>query len=460
MATIDEIIKEGRPAVDIIADLKDKSVCVPPWRDLEKEYNPKKHPVTNKAKYPDIINDDGTIDYVTRITYDLMRLAARRMSELCFGTPVKRIYKATTDKEKEAAKILEAIMECNRIDAFNIERGEMLFSGCEVMTLWYAVENKNNLYGIESPIKIRCRNFSPVQGMSLYPLFDEYGDYIAMSVGYKLKKNKKSIEYFDTYTDKQHVKWMDDGAGWTLEESEKITIQKNPTLYTFRPTPIWENTADLVYEMEWAVSRNGNYLRKNSKPAFIVFADEEIKFGSEKDEKSEFKTLLQFPKGSDARYVTWPQAVENLKFFVQELRQMFFTQLQLPDWSYENMKSSPMSGEARKQMFIDAHLKVRDESGRLLEFLGREMNVVKAFAKMIAPKLEKEIDSMKVEILITPFSVSDDKDTINNLVSATAGKPIMSQREAVANLGWTDDIDKTMKELAEEASMDVFELSK
>lgn len=460
MATIDEIIKDGRPAVDIISDLKEKSICVPAWRDLEKEYNPKKHPVMNRAKYQDVINEDGTIDYVTRVTYDLQRLAAKRITELCFGTPVKRVYKATTDKEKEAAKILEAIMECNRIDTVNIERGEMLFAGCEVMTLWYAVNSENDLYGVESPIKIRCRNFSPMQGASLYPLFDEGGDYIAMSVGYKVKEGRRTVEYFDTYTEKKHLKWVHDGIGWTELENEDITIQKNPTLYVYRPTPIWENTSDLVYEMEWAVSRNGNYLRKNSKPVFIVYADEDIQHGEEKNENTEFRTVLQYPKGSRAGYVTWEHAIENLKFFIQELRQMFFTQLQLPDWSYENMKANPMSGEARKQMFIDAHLKVRDESGRLLEFLSREMNVVKAFAKIIAPKLASEIDSLKVEVLVTPFSVTDDKDTITNLVTATAGKAIMSQREAVTNLGWTDDVDRTMKELADEAAVDAFELTK
>jgi hypothetical protein len=51
------------------------------------------------------------------------------------------------------------------------------------------------------------------------------------------------------------------------------------------------------------------------------------------------------------------------------------------------MKSMPMSGEARKQMFIDAQLKVKDESGRLIEFHDRELNVVRAFAKVVAPKL-------------------------------------------------------------------------
>lgn len=58
----------------------------------------------NKAKYPDIVNEDGSIDYVTRITYDLQRLAVKRMTELCFGIPVKRIYKPNNDGEQKVSQ--------------------------------------------------------------------------------------------------------------------------------------------------------------------------------------------------------------------------------------------------------------------------------------------------------------------------------------------------------------------
>lgn len=463
MPNIQEIISQDRPATEIISDLKEKSIFVPAWtgrRGLIHEYDPRRHPVMSRAKYPDIVNDDGTIDYVTRITYDLQRLAVKRMTELCFGIPVRRVFKGNTDGEREVAKMLEAIFERNRIDSVNIERSNMLFAGCEVMTLWYAIEQRHNLYGFDSPLKLRCRNFSPMNGDDLYPLFDEYGDLIALSVGYTVKKLGKNVSYFDTYTAEKHLKWKDEGHGWEIVENEDITLGKIPGIYAYRPTPIWEDTSKIVFEIEWALSRNGNYLRKNSKPVFCVFADEEVDYGEEKDEKQEFKTILQYPKGSSAGYVTWEQAIENLKFYVTELRQSFFTQLQLPDWSYESMKSNPMSGESRKQLFIDAQLKVKDESGRLLEFLDREVNVVKAFLKTMLPEnRHKDIDALQCEIVISPFTITDEKDTINNLMTANGNKPIMSQREAIQKFGQSDDVDKTLKEIAEEDKMDSFSLT-
>lgn len=336
----------------------------------------------------------------------------------------------------------------------------MLFAGCEVMTLWYAVEERNNLYGTASPIKLRCRNFSPMFGDDLYPLFDEYGDMIALSVGYTRKVAEKTVSYFDAYTADRHIKFSSEG-GWNVIEDEVITLGKIPGIYGFRPTPIWEDTSKIVYEMEWAMSRNGNYLRENSKPLFVVFADESITYGDEAaddPQQVKGKAVMQYPAGSNAAYITWQQAVENLKFFISELRQSFFTQLQLPDWSYESMKATPMSGESRKQLFIDCQLKVKDESGRLIEYFDRETNIIKAFAKVIMGEgYSADIDALPVENVITPFMISDEKDTIENLLKANGDKPMISQRESVEMLGWSTDIDKTMEEIAAGDERDTFE---
>lgn len=461
---INEIINlENRQPQEIVDDLKRKSIVVPSWGGrvgLEREYNPRKHPVMSRAIYPDIVNSDGSVERVTRVTYDLQRLAVKRMSELCNGIPVKRVYKAENDRQKEVAAVMEKIYQRNRIDSLNNERCTMLFAGCEVMTLWYAVEDRNTAYGITSPLKIRCRNFSPMMGDSLYPLFDEYGDLIALSVGYIRRVADDSVEFFDAYTKDAHYKWARLKTGWVLQENEQHIIGKIPAVYVWRPTPIWEHTSPIVSEIEWAMSRNGNYLRKNSKPLFVVMADEAISYGDEKGEMAESRAVMQYPKGSTANYVTWNQAIENLQFYVTELRHSFFTQLQLPDFSFEKMSSTPMSGESRKQLFIDSQLKVADESGRLLEFYDREVNVVRQFVKVImGASYEQDIDALQVESVITPFSINDEKDTITNLVTANGGKPIISQRESIEQFGLSSDVDATMAQIASESMQDAFELT-
>lgn len=460
--TIEEILNSENSAESKIAALKEKTIVVPVWSGrfgLVQQFDPTKHPVMNKQKYPDIVTDEG-IEYVTRVTCDLQRLATKRMTELVTGIPPKRVYTPDNDRQKQIAAYIESIYDRNRINSVNNERLNMLFAGCEVFTLWYAIEERNTLYGFTSPLKLRCRNFSPMLGDELYPLFDEYGDMIAMSVGYTRKKGRKYVQYFDTYTADKHIKWSNENGGWAEVENENITLGKIPGVYAWRPTPIWEDTSKTVYEIEWALSRNGNYLRQNSKPIFIVFADEAISYGDEKSPNREFRSVMQYPQNGRAEYVTWAQAVENLKFYVEQLRDLFFTQLQLPDWSYGKMSQQALSGESRKQMFIDAQLKVKDESGRLIEFFDREMNVVKAFAKiMLGESYAADIDALKVETLITPFAITDEKDTINNLMAANGGKALMSQRESIEMYGHSDDVDKTLREIAEEDKIDAFEMT-
>lgn len=445
-----------------ITALRQKTITLRPWTGkggLQGEYDPTMHPVMDKQKYRDIVRDDG-IERVTRISLSFQKLAAKRMTELVCGIPVKRVYKPTNDRQKEVAQALERIFDRNRINSVNVDRCNALFAGCEVFTLWYAVENRNNLYGFNSPLKLRCRTFSPMLGDELFPFFDEFGDMTAMSIAYTRKVGKQTVQFFDTYTDDRHIKWSNETGEWLVVEDETTTLTKIPGVYMYRPTPVWEDTSRNVYEMEWALSRNGNYLRENSKPKFIVCADEIINYGDEPSGDKEFKSVMQYPTGAKAEYVTWTQATESLKFHIETLRSLYFTQLQLPDWSYEKMSQQALSGESRKQMFIDAELKVGDESGRLLEFFDREVNVVKAFLKlMMGGAYHSDIDALMVETIITPYRITDEKERVERLMTANGNKPIMSQRESIEAYGHSDDVDQTLREIAEQDANDAFGLT-
>ncbi len=462
MSTIKDILNSELSAGECIAALKLKTLDIPEWsgnNGLEAEYDPSLHPVMDRQKYPDLVRPDG-VERVTRITLAFQQLAAKRMSELVCGIPVRRVYKPQNDKQKQVAAALEAIYDRNRINSVNIDRCNMLFAGCEICTLWYAVEQRNNLYGIDSPLKLRCRTFSPMLGDELYPFFDEYGDMAAMSIGYTRKIGNKQVRFFDTYTDDRHIKWSDLSGDWQVVEDETTTLLKIPGIYCHRPTPIWENTSRNVFEMEWALSRNGNYLRENSKPRFVVYADKPIKYGDEKSPNGEFKTVMQYPAGGRAEYVTWQQAVESLKFYIEQLRSLFFTQLQLPDWSYEKMSQHALSGESRKQMFIDAELKVGDESGRLLEFYDRETNVLKAYLKlMMGAAYHADIDALQVDVVITPYRITDEKERVERLLAANGNRPLMSQRESIEHYGCSDDVDQTLREIAQQEMNDALDLS-
>lgn len=459
--TIEEILSQ-QSASDIIEQLKKKSVVIPKWSDLEKQYDPEQHPVMDKAFYPDEVKKGSTIEKVTRIKIGFQKLATKRMSELCFGIPVKRIYKPENDRQKEIQTYIENIFKKTRIDSVNRSRSRSLFASCEVATLWFSVEEQNNLYGFDSKIKIKCRSYSPFTGDVIYPLFDDYDDLIALSFEYtRPDVENKTITYFDTYTKDKHIRYVQNSSEWVEEVNEVHTLGKIPAVYISRSEPIWENTSDTIYEMEWALSRNGNYIRKNAKPVLWIASSKNMKIGDSDNPENEnaSRIIYQGDENSKAEYVTWESANESLKLQISKLEQTFFQQLQLPDWSFEKLTTSQLSGEAMKQMLVDAHLKVTDESGPLLEFLDREINVVKAFLKAMLPNDQKEIDSLIVENEITPFIVNDEKTLISNLVTATGGKAVMSQLEGISRAGYSENPEETLKQIKEEEKIDALSLA-
>lgn len=455
MKTIEEIMDSSRPIESIIADLKQKSIVVRPWSELEKEYDPKLHPVMTDKSYVDKTQGNETIK-MSRITMALQKLSVKRMSELVFGIPAKRVYNAEDEQQARAVKILESIYKRNRIDAVNLDRAKKLYSSCEICTIWYAQEGKTIYGGEKSDYKLRCKTYSPKQGDMLYPLFDDFDDMIALSVAYSRTMSGVKYNYFETYTANEHMRWVQDGGGRWSEDMEReiISIEKIAGAYAHRDEPIWEDESSNVFEAEWVLSRNGNHIRKNAVPNWVVCCDmDELKrFNHEKEKSTNARNVLYYPKDSKVGYETWNQSTDAIKFQVDQIKSNFFTNLQLPDMSFEQMKTMAMSGEARKMVFIDAQLKVLDEAGVWQEFLSREMSVIKAFAKVMYPELAEAFDALDVEFVITPYQINDQETTIKNLTTACGGKPIMAQRTAIERLGEVDDADEELLLIQQESA--------
>lgn len=459
--TLQEIFEAGRDATQIVADLKRKSIVVIPWSTLEKEYDPKKHPVMTDVSYNSKSDRKGKERKVTRVILPWQKLATRRMASLAFGIPPKRVYKAMDENGKKAAAIIESIYKRNHINSVNLDRAKFLYASCEVCTIWYTqeVEGGTTYAGEPTPMKLRCKNYSPMKGDALYPLFDEYDDMIALSVEYTRNEDGTDVTYFDTYTADHHYRWRMNGSKAEEDMDELIQIGKINGVYGHREMPIWEEQSENVYEAEWCYSYNGNYVRKNSRPNWVVFCDpqDRVKVGQEKDDDRLGRNVLKYPANAKAEYKTWDQSIESIKFHTTELKKNFFMGLQLPDMSSDNMKETPMSGESRKMLFIDCQMKVLDESGLWIEYFDREMSVVKAFAEKMFPKYAEAIRSLEVENVITPFTIRDEGERITNYSNATGGKPVMSRRTAVSRLGLVDDVDTELQEIDKDEAVDVFD---
>lgn len=447
---IKEIIESPTMTITqkIIA-LKEKNVTFRPWSELVKEYDPKQHPVMTDPNYV----ERNSREKLSRVTLGWQKLATKRMAALLFGIPVKRICKNTdTDELKRAAAIIEDIYAKNRINTVNLQRSELACAACECVTIWYTQEADAQYAGEATKLKLRCKNYSPVKGTALYPYFDEYDDLVALSVEYTRKVGEKDNVFFDTYTSDRHICWNK-----TTEEvvvDKEITIGKIPGVYIGLSEPVWEDESNNVSEAEWTLSRQGNYIRKNTRPKLAIYSDQKVKAGQAPKGDNVSSEVIRLDEKARMEYVSWAGSTDATKFQIEQLRQNFSAQLQLPDMSMESMKSSPMSGEARKMLFLDAQMKVKRESGPWLEAFDREFNVVRAYAKIMFPELAAAFDELRVSHIITAYKILDEKEDVETL--STACGTIASTKTCVKRLGWAEDVDEEVRLIQEGSTEDVF----
>lgn len=448
---IDEIFDGTRNEVEIVTILKcGKHSSIPSWNKLKKEYDPTLHKVNNPAIRKNKVKN-GKEEEVARIYVGLQKLSVKRMTEFVFGVPVKRVYHydESNEQAKQVVNAIEQIFMQNHINSENISRSNQYFASCEFCTQWFTSDSKNTLYGFPTSKKIRCRTFSPMNGYNLYPYFDDYGDMQAMSIEYSVVESGRteSKTYFETYTADRHIVFEIGGKnGYSVKTDEVNPLGKIPFVYVCREMPIWDKTTNIVDEIEMTLSRNSDVIAYNSAPILAVTG---TLIGNE-EEKGKTQRVYQLENGGSINYVSWSQATESIKFHIDTLQRMFWTQLQLPDISLDNIKGQLVSGEARKTLLTDAHLKVTDESGTLIEGFERETNIVKAFLKGLMPSWSAIIEGVVVEHVITPFIQNDERAEIDKWMAACGSKPIVSQLEAIKNCGISNNPSETLEQIQAE----------
>lgn len=442
----------GKSPSEIVKILSEKQLDIPLWEKIKRDYEPKLHRINfDKTGREDKVRSSGRVDRASRIHIGLEKLLTARMSEFMFALPVKRIYHNIEDNptRQEIAKAMEAIYKYARIDTENKKRAVAYFASCEVFTVWYTVKSPNARYGFPSEYKLKCRSFSPMDDVDLYPLFDEYGDMLAMSMQYTRKDGIEEHTYFEAYTDSFHRKWERKGGEWEEISSEDIVIVgKIPGVYISRPQPIYDGLSHIREEIEYTLSRNSDTIAYNSAPILKIVGQL-----SGVENKGETQRVYRLENGGNIEYVSWSQAIEALRYHVSTLLNVFWSQGQMPDISFEQMKSLGNIGyDARQTLLTDAHLKVGDESGPWIEALERETNVIKAFLKQMNTEWASEIDEIEVEHIISPFIQNDEANEIKKWTTANGGKPVVSQLESIQNLGISQDPQKTLEQINAEAA--------
>ena len=466
MIDLSSIDFDSRNISETIDMLKNKSVSVPSWDKLIKDYEPTMHGIlSDTTTLKDKIRADGQLDKSSRIIIGMEKLHVRRLSEFTFSIPAKRVYHNVDDNKlrKDIVNAIESVYKNVRIDSENLKRATALYASCEIFTVWYAVKKRNRLYGFDSEYKLKCKTFSPMNGVRLYPLLNEMDDMLAMSFEYKKTVKDKEVTFFETYTKDKHYIWkQSDGVGkWDVvltqqtedgdtANGEEIVLMKIPGVYGWRSKPVYDELSPIRAEIEYSLSRNSNVIAYNSAPLLKV-----VGATKGKEDKGESYRVVHCEQGGDVSYVSWSQSVEALKYHVDSMQKMYWMQAQIPDISFDNMKGLGNIGyDARQTLLADAHLRVGDESGTWIEFFERECNVIKAFLAAMNTAWANEMDNIGVEHIITPYIQNDELAEITKRMKANGNKPIESQLESIQKYGESSDAEKTFAMIQKESAIE------
>ena len=436
----------------LITKLKQRSYTIPDWGELLADYEPQFHKIVNDHQgRVDKVHSDGTVDKAARIPIGLEKLLTKRMTEFTFAIPPKRIYSGTdTEVRQQIARAIESIYTNAHIDTENIKRGIAYYASCEIFTMWYTTQRENTLYGFPTKFKLKCRTFSPMDGCRLYPLFDETGDLLAISIEYERKVTNEKVTFFETFTADRHYKWQQAGKEWEeVGEPEPISILKIPGAYLMRPQPCFAGLQPLREDLEYTISRNSDIVAYNASPILKIVGN---LIGDE--HKGETRRVYRVSENGDVGYVSWAQSVSALEYHTTALLKYFWQQAQMPDISFDNLKNLGQIGyDARKMMLTDAHLKIGEETGPWLEFLNRECNFIKAFLKKMNVSWKDEVDKVAIEHVITPFIIEDEQAQLDYHMKANGGKPVESHRESIQRLGKAQNVDETLSQIQMEEAV-------
>ena len=484
-----ELIKAGDFG-DVINELRNGRIQVSPATVVNaSQYDPKLHDINDKTKRPDkmvVVDKDSDeygevktinpnvemttetgfrIEKVARIALALQKLIVKRAVAFTFGNPPTYTSDAEDATEQDVLKAIIKVFADVKERTINRRVARSVFSTQEVAEYWYPVEQKEEhvIYGFPTKYKFKCAIFSPANGDTLWPYFDDNRDLVAFSREFTKKDNDlQTRNYFETWTADEHYLWTcqgahgKDNANWELVEGypKKITIGKIPIIYSSQPQVEWADVQSLIDRLEKLLSNFADTNDYHASPK--IFVQGAVKGFARKGEAG---AIIEGEEGATAQYLSWASAPESVKLEIETLLRMIYAITQTPDISFDAVKGiGAVSGVALRLLFMDPHLKVQDKREIFDEHLQRRANIVKAYVGEANIKWRDAAASLIVQPQLTPYMIEDELNKINILTAANGGKQIASQAETIRRLGWTDDAKKELEEIqAEEDHANSFE---
>lgn len=420
-----------------------------------KQYNVSGHEIMDKAKRPDkiVTDDNGSRSVaVNRLSVPVQKQIVAIAAAVLCGNPIKLASNPDDDLGRDMLAVIKRTWDKNKLDYDSKKIAKLLFSETEVAELWY-VEKPDDEYwsgtvNAERPFRLRMRVLANSLGDELFPVFNNTGDMVAFGRGYQLKVDGKQVDHFDLYTGEKIYFGISKGNGWELLKEEVNLFKKIPIIYCTQPGSEWEDVQTLIDRWEKTLSNHSDTNDYFASP--MVKVTGEIKGFASKGESGK---VIEMKEGADANYMAWDNAPKSLELEFKNLRSLIFDFSSTPDLSIEHMKSlGTYSGIALKMLFLLALMKAADKEEIVGKYMQRRINLIRSAMAVININL-KAATSLSVSPEFEYYLPKDEEGIINMLVSATGGKPIMTQEAAVRVNPLVSNDESEIEKLKEETSV-------
>jgi SPP1 family phage portal protein len=441
-------IIETKPAV------KDLSGTTYKTEDFIKQFDPKGHKVLDPGHRPNKIKkkDGQSVSVpVSRLPIPLQKIIVKRAVSFLLGNPVKIKGPGENEAQQKIEAFVKKLWQDSKLDYLNKDLARILFSETEAAEIWFSEQAEKGYWEGTAGAgaidrKLRVKIVSEGTKDKLYPVFSKSRDLVAFGRYYSVQEAGETVEQFDLYQEKTVTRYAKKTKDWEFVEEGPHGFDKMPIVYYKIDWPLWFDVQEMIERFE---TRLSNFADTND-----YFGDPIITVKGEVQgfaDKGESGKLLQLTKDAEANYLTWQHAPESTKLEFETLIKLIFSMTQTPDISFESVKGiGQVSGVALELLFLDAHLKAKENETFFGLGIQRRLNFLTHAAALLMPSLKAARQTV-LEPVFTPYMPSNVKETVALLGDAVGGKAVMSISTAVRNNPLVSDPNKELELMKEDS---------
>lgn len=352
---------------------------------------------------------------------------------------------------------LKQVFKKNKIKYQNKKAVRSWLAEQEVAEYWYVVKDDGfwaklkrkvaGIFGKSMPeYRLKSALWSPFRGDKLYPFFDDNGDLVALSREYRKKDlDDKEILCFMTITADRVYQWEMDN-GWQEVSAFKHGFQKMPVIYMYRPEAYCEKIKTLRIRLEKLLSNYADCIDYHFFPILMLFGDVQQLSGEFKNRVVELTGM-----NADARYLTWQQVPDTIKFEAETLLSQIYGLTNTPRISFDSLKGTgnAVSGVAFDYVFMSTHLNVENLNESVGEFMQRRVNFLVSALGSLNSNLAEASETIDIDVLMQPYRLENLSDKIDTALKAKNGE-LWSQQTAIAFVGNVDSVLDEVEQIQEE----------